>query len=393
MGHSILGIDAALAGLSGDMLVGSLLGLVDSAEEELKNFESYYKTINSQFKSRVEPSMYKDAKGYTLRMEGGGYHIETDDLSQELQKAMKHFNVKPFYAEIGYMALKYLIEGERQIHGDDKVQLHELGTLDTIFDMVSVCYLLQALRIESIQFGQIATGSGSVQTSHGILPVPAPITLHLLQRFSISSTVGPQGGEALTPTGLALLCAMKEHLFLVKNVTWKVHSHGFGVKKWDDRGNYVRVRLGSSTETPSTISMLETHLDDVSGEHLGHTIEMLMELGCNDVSYYPLFMKKNRPGYCLRVLVTSDLVHEASIMIQRLTGSLGIRVTEVNRHLGSRSTKLVKTRYNGTDIEFRLKIGDFGWKIEFEDLRNLSRTLGLTPKELEKELLKNINEV
>ncbi len=389
---NILAIDTSVAGIAGDMFISALFGLIKNKSEVLINItESIEKTSNFQFQIKFEDISYQGFKGRKLVLSGNKQKLTADQLKKILEEALVKLNVHEKYNKIAISSLNLLLEAEENVHSTTKVHLHELGTLDTIIDIIGVCYLLQKLNIESIQISPVAIGQGVIETKHGILPVPAPATNYILEKTGLPTIIGPNG-EACTPTGIALLAAISTHLSHCDTVSWIRSSFGFGHREWTDRGNFLRVRIGEKVAENTKISILETHIDDATGEILGHTMESLMEKGALDVSYYPIFMKKGRPAYCLRVICLKQYTDNMSQEIIKMTGSLGVRILDVQRHVGKRKFEKQKVKINEREVEFTIKYGEYTSKVEFEDIVRISKELNISPNQLQAKLFSVIKE-
>lgn len=387
----ILGIDASMSGFSGDMFIAALSQLVPNSSSLMrevgKKLETYF--LMDKFEVNTITEVYGDFKGLRLEFNNNHFRIH-DNFIEKFYEFVEIFHLPDLYRKFAVDAFEIIISAERDMHHDEKLHLHELGTVDTFFDLLCSAVLLQELNVTSLQISPIATGYGQVKIKHGILPVPAPATLDVLEKYSIPTSKGP-AGEALTPTGISMIASMLQNFQTSFNAVWLKHANGFGNKKWNDRGNFVRVRLGKHVAETTSISVLETNLDDVTGEILGHTVQKLLDEGALDVSYYPIFMKKNRPGYCLRVLVNKNKEEKLIQQIHYLTSTLGIRIFEINRHVGKRRIEEASKEINGTIYQFRVKTSLYGIKIEFDDLIRISEILKKSPKETEYLLMTDLN--
>ncbi|MHA2169483.1 MAG: nickel pincer cofactor biosynthesis protein LarC, partial [Candidatus Kariarchaeaceae archaeon] len=351
----VLAIDASVAGIAGDMLFSSLIGLQEKPSIVLENIEKIISNVsNLDFHLSIVDKVYEGFTGKLLEITGGGQALTSNQLLDILGKCAQDLNLIEPYDKIARSTLDLIFEAERKVHSTTKIHLHELGTLDTIIDIIGCSFLLQQLQITGLLLSEVATGTGSSSSFHGILPVPAPATDYILQQGKIITCLGPQG-EATTPTGAALLVAMTKHLPVVDSVAWERSSMGFGKREWKDRGNFVRTRLGLEAEESTKITIIETHIDDATGEILGNAMDELVNGGALDVSYYPIFMKKGRPAYCLRVLCNDDDTDTMAENIIQLTGSLGVRITKVRRHIGSRSIENVSAHLANQPIDFHVK--------------------------------------
>jgi uncharacterized protein (TIGR00299 family) protein len=283
-----------------------------------------------------------------------------------------------------------IITAEQEIHGEEDIHLHELGTIDTVFDCFTSILLIQQLQITHVISSPVATGQGVVKTAHGILGVPAPATSRIITKYQIPTLQGPVG-EAATPTGVAILASLLNNLPKGENIVWQNEGIGFGKKTWEDRSNILKIRIGKLNFTPGGITLLETNLDDITGEALGSTFDLLIGKGALDVTLIPILMKKNRPGYILRVMCNSNEVNIFSELMMRATGSLGVRVQTIERHLAQRNVETINlnSKQLGGNVEVRLKKG-IRSKIEADDIQRLADLNDLTFLEVEQLLYKEL---
>jgi len=386
----ILGIDASLSGLAGDMMISALMQLDPDGPKIMDIVSKKLETFFAIQNFNVEPieTKFQDFKGIKLKFNKNHVRIE-DDFAEKFSKFVETIDLEPRYKKFVLDTIDIILIAETDLHQKEKLHLHELGTVDTFFDVCTIGLLLQSLKIKNVQISPLATGKGHVKISHGIVPIPAPATLSILEKYSIATVQGPNG-EALTPTGAAIFASLITNFDSTYHATWIKNALGFGNKIWKDRGNFVRLRLGKTVSEASSISVLETNLDDVTGEILGYTVQKLLDVGALDVSYYPIFMKKNRPGYCLRVLVNKNLEDVLIDKIQYLTSTLGIRIFEIKRHVGQRRIKQFTKSIDGRRYTFDVKIGLFGSKVEFDDLIRISESLKMSPKKTEYILMENL---
>ena len=393
MTDTILAIDVSLSGISGDMFLAALINLSDkinSSTEILETIDLFVNQLECKINTKVDIStedIVEDGfKGIHLNLTGFDTRIETPQIDELIQYLLESNSVDAKYMQVAKTMLEILIEAEKKVHSTDHPHLHELGTLDTVLDIALTVILLNNLGIDAIILSPVALGQGIVNTAHGKLHVPAPATTEIMQMYQLMTVPGPQGGEATTPTGMAILASLSTHFPTVNSVIYSHFGRGFGSKKWVDRSNNLRVRLGVSSNTPSLVTILETNIDDVSAEILGYTVEQLIQKGALDVSYYPIFMKKNRPAYCLRVIVRTSEIEFIADEIQKLTGTLGIRVFDISRHIGERTIEEKIIEIDGEKIKYRLKKGKYHSKVEFEDLKLISEKYNIPINQLKMRL-------
>lgn len=389
----ILGIDVSTTGIAGDMFIAGLLNIVQNQNLILSDYLSHLnKVTHSSVMIDVQNTHYLGMEGYQLAITGNETRTSVEDLLANYDKLSESLQLEGVFKDFGKFVLDLLVQTEKRVHSQNDMKLHELGTLDTLIDASLAAFLLQELEIQYVQTSPVATGTGFVRTAHGSLPVPAPATQLIIEEFSIVTVNGSQG-EMTTPTGMAIIAALTSMFLSPQTVIWEAHGLGFGTKTFTDRGNFLRVRLGKTTSQSSTISILETNLDDVSGELLGDAVEDLLSLGALDVNYYPIFMKKNRPGYCLRVLSPNDLEDKLVNAIMKYTGTLGVRIQHLHRHVGSREMSKSTWFVEEWDREVTVSVKKgIRQKIEFSDLKRLASEMDITPLQVEAVLYRYLRE-
>ncbi|MCX8103352.1 MAG: nickel pincer cofactor biosynthesis protein LarC [Candidatus Bipolaricaulota bacterium] len=277
-----------------------------------------------------------------------------------------------------------LAEAEAKIHGvsTDDVHFHELGALDSIFDIVGAAVAIEALRIDRWYASHINVGSGTVETAHGRLPVPAPATLELLKDFPIYSS-GIET-ELVTPTGAAILKALAPSFAMPKARPSQI-GYGAGTKDLSAQPNVLRLLVGDSDtalESDETI-VIETEIDDMNPELFPHVQQKLFEHGAKSVSAQNILMKKGRPGLLIRVLCDAASVDKLCETLFRETTTLGAIYYPVQRKKLARKIVEVHTQYGPV----RVKLGLLGSEIiniapEYEDCKKLAEEKSIALKEI-----------
>ena len=286
---------------------------------------------------------------------------------------------------------------EARVHGTtaDDVHFHEVGALDSIVDVVGVCAGLHALRVRRLVATPVAVGSGTVETSHGALPVPAPATALLL--LGVPVAPGPRRpdgspvGELTTPTGAALVRTLADDFGACPAMTPARIGYGAGTR---DIGspNVCRVIIGEpATTTPELergrIVLLETNLDHLSPEAAAVACEELLAEGALDVWQAPVTMKKGRAAFVLSVICTPEAADSTAERIVALTGTLGVRRIDLPRYVAERTEKTIDTRHG----RVRVKIGPDGAeprvRPSHDDIARIARERGLLYREVADELL------
>ncbi len=380
---TVLGIDPSVSGAAGDMLVSALLPLAKKIDPEIENkIRKILSTeITKDFDFEISNVMMNGFKGSRLVKLEPKMKLTINQLEMYFAKLAEWLKNEKILKE----AWKLIKETEQEVHGKKDIHLHELGSFDTIFDIFVTCFLIETINPEFIQISPVNVGTGTVKTSHGVLPVPPPVTEGILEKTKLP-TIAQGRGELLTPTGAALIGAIQNAFPKTETIVWESSNFGFGTKSLDGRINAVRIRIGKADSPNAKIALLVTNVDDISGEILGNAIEELLNSGAIDVSYIPITTKKNRPGWQIQVIAPLSKTNDLAENLMKLTGSLGVRIQEIARHLGKREIKKIKVEIDGKTFSVRLKKGPYSSKIEFEDLLSLAKRLGKSPLMIQRTL-------
>ena len=269
-----------------------------------------------------------------------------------------------------------LAEAEAALHGcaPEQVHFHELGACDTIADIVGCCIALQRLGIEELHCSALNLGSGTVQTEHGLLPVPAPATAELLKGVPVYSSGIPH--ELVTPTGAALVATLAKSFGPIPPLKIEAVGYGAGSKDLSAVPNVLRVILGETTgaeSSPERLVMLEANVDDMNPQLCGFFAERAFSLGALDVFFSPVQMKKNRPGVLLSVLCRPEQRDAVTELFFEETTTLGVRGHEVFRRALEREWMPVATPYGEVRVKVSRQDGHIqNFSPEFEDCRRLA---------------------
>jgi len=277
---------------------------------------------------------------------------------------------------------------EEQVHGTH-VHFHEVGADDAIADIIGACTALHSLKVDGVAVLPIALGRGVASGSHGTIPIPAPATIEILNLSGLTTMLGDDDVELCTPTGAALLAEFST--ISTKNLgTYTIQAVGYGAGSRDPAGipNVIRALVvettGSSGTIPQdTVDILETTIDDVSGEVIAYAITRFMERGARDASALPVIMKKGRPGFLIRVICTSDKSVELAELMARELGTLGVRcLPAVHRFIAERTVQYVDVEIAGNHRNMPVKIGwlhgeVYSLKAEYDPAQDWARELGM----------------
>jgi hypothetical protein len=382
------------SGASGDMILGSLL--------DLGVKESKIADAIAVFDLELEVQAVNKRGIAAKKVELICKAHEDDGRVGKLQsykdivRRIEHSGLRNEIIQNSLSIFDRIARAEATVHGVEKenVTFHELGALDTIGDVVGSVVALLDLQPDIILSTPISVGSGFVEAEHGLLPVPAPATAEILKHASLLYQGGPyaSASELLTPTGAAILAHFvhRSEPFLPQI---RIEHSGYGAGSRDlPLPNVLRVSLGEFGDLlRDEVEVLETNVDNVTGEVLGNLVEVLMANGAKDVAIVPALMKKGRTGYIIKVMTASHDAARIAYRIMEETGSLGVRVMHVkHRFIADREEKKVKVSIKGVEREVNVKIGKdaqgnvLSVAAEFEDVKRVARELKMPIKEVTK---------
>ena len=277
-----------------------------------------------------------------------------------------------------------LENAERAAHrsADAGGHLHELGTLDTLVDVVGTIVGLEYLEVERVCASPFPMGLGIVRSGHGVLPVPSPATAEIFVMAGAPVMPAPGGaavtGEMVTPTGAAILTVLSE--FEQPEMWIESVGYGLGARDPDEYPNALALWLGDADDPEVTegyapeICLLETNVDDTTGEVLGFAMERLLDYGALDVWFTPIQMKKNRPGTMISAIVNAFEVEKLTMLLMVETSTLGVRVRSISRIEAEREVRTVETSlYGPVQVKVKMIDGDpIAVSPEYEDCRRIA---------------------
>lgn len=383
-------IDCSM-GCAGDMLTAALLELHPDKDDFLSR-------MNAALGGKAVLSASPDSK-CGLRGTHVTVLINGDEEGEKTHHHHEHTSITEIMAFIDSVPLDEAIrenakkvysiiaEAESRVHGHpmENVHFHEVGSLDALADVLSVCALMHELAPERILASEVNVGSGTVRCAHGVLPVPAPATELILRGVPIYS--GKIKSELCTPTGAALL----------KYFVWKfgamptmqIENAGCGTGKKDfECANVVRAFIGETANDGEEIIELACNLDDMTPEELSFAMEELFTLGALDVYFTSIGMKKSRPGVKLTCMCRERQRKQMLECIFKHTTTLGVREYVCKRYELGRSEKTVRTQDGEVRVKTSSGYGAVREKAEYEDLAALARKSGKTIAQIRSEVLK-----
>jgi uncharacterized protein (TIGR00299 family) protein len=382
-------IDPQNSGISGNMVIGALVDQ-EVDPENVTEIMEYYASHFGNVKVNIK-KVKKTGISATF------VDVESHDNAPikyikliELLESIEHPSITEDIIKFSKNVFKTLAEAEASVHGTtiSEVHFHEVGAADAVADIIGASYLFYKLGMnnKTVYGMPVALGGGRIKSMHGILSVPVPATLEILK--NIPTFGGPVNHELTTPTGAALLVNMVDK-FMNYYPFLTEKKIGYGAGKLElTHPNVLRITDGKTAMESDHVTILETNLDNVTGEIMGHIFKVLMKFGARDVSIIPTITKKNRPGNLLRVIsrpLDCDILSEVII---RETGTLGVRVIPyVHRNITSRKIVPVKAIIKGKNVEMNIKVGMIGNEIisvkpEYEDARKVSEESGVPLKDV-----------
>ncbi|HIJ15647.1 MAG TPA: nickel pincer cofactor biosynthesis protein LarC [Methanosphaera sp.] len=387
-------IDPQVSGLAGNMFIGAFIDLGADKEKikdvitnYAKEFGDIQVDINKKSKSGVMTT-FADIQTH----DNSARHFP--DIMNKLDEITKEKysedNTVIKSVELAKKIFKTLADAESEVHGKnlEELHFHEVGCADAVADIVGASYAYHLLNFddEKVYSLPVATGSGCVNTLHGILPVPAPAVLNILK--NIPTIGGEVDTELATPTGSAILVNITDEytssMPLLKNKTI-----GYGSGKKDLKIlNALRIIKADDDSKENVITVLETNIDTLSGEILGGLYDTLLNEGARDVCITPTIMKKNRPGHIVKVITRPENAEHLVNVLMEETGTLGVRMLpHVHRGVAIRENIIHNIKIKDNDEKIRFKIGEINGKVikcspEYDDLKILSDKTGIPVKDL-----------
>jgi uncharacterized protein (TIGR00299 family) protein len=288
----------------------------------------------------------------------------------------------PRVAERALAVFRQLAEVEAALHRRpiDEVHFHEVGGHDAIIDIVGTVAALEVLGVDEVTASPVATGTGTIRAAHGILPNPSPAAVRLLQ--GIPTYGRATGVELTTPTGAALLAALSTSFGPMPAMVVAASGFGGGAGELDELPNCTQVVIGR--HDPAAIGpgqpawVLETNLDDVTGEQLAYAVTAALSAGAFDAWVSPVTMKKGRPGHVLHVLVDATHLERLRHVMHATTGTFGVRAVATERWPAARNLDQVTVE----GMVVRMKVGYGRAKPEFEDVALIATATGVPVHEV-----------
>ena len=374
-------------GAAGDMITAALL---DCGADQ-KTVVSAMKAVVAEPKiSRVTRAGIQALKIDTKALP---VHRTLDEVLEQLDAAAPHVPAPAF--AMARRVFERINTAEEEVHGGH-VHFHEVGADDAIADIVGACTALSTLGVDGIRILPVTLGHGTATGSHGVFPIPAPATAAILRHTNLATISGLHVGELCTPTGAALLAEFQASAGIDGDVpahTIRMIGYGAGTRDPAHAPNVLRAMIVETTADAhglleDTVDILETNVDDVSGEVIAHATARFIEAGARDASATPIVMKKGRPGFLIRVISLPETSVQLAELMATELGTLGIRcVPAVHRFIADRTTEEIEVDIAGIRRKIPVKLGwmhgsVYTLKAEFGPARDFAAEAGLPVREV-----------
>lgn len=405
------------SGISGDMTVGALLDLGADKEELQRQIKTlplggysieisrviksgldccdFHVVLDEEYENHDHDIEYlygHKEHGHEHNHEHGHSHDHNHEHTHHVHRGLHEVleiirssemntGAKKIAEEIFYV----LAEAEAKAHGStiDQVHFHEVGAVDSIVDIAAAAICLDNLAVSEVIVPELYEGRGTVRCAHGILPIPVPAVMNIASAHGITLHLTNTEAELVTPTGAAIVAAVCTTKKLPKG--YRVIASGMGAGKRDyGRVSILRAMLieketvGGFPE--DVIYKLESNIDDCTGEMLGYVMERLFENGARDVSYSPVFMKKNRPAYQINVICSEDKVALMQEILFKETTTIGVRRCKMERSVLKRKIDTVRTSLGDVQVKLCEIDGETVVYPEYESVAALAKEHNLPYK-------------
>ena len=380
-------IDSQVAGIAGDMLMSSL---VDAGANKTKVIEAIFACQNFVKGSRIIEAHFDKvishgfaATQLQMKYKDSVHKHKGTEMCDTLARCCDFIGLEQRAKTFALDSLKKIISAEATIHGQnfDNVHLHEVSSIDTFIDLVGCATALQDLQLfnSKMYSTKVAVGGGLLKFSHGTISNPTSAILEIFKNKLFVLVGGQAEDELTTPTGAAMLVNLAQgSVNYYPGIIPEKIGYGAGTKKFEGFLNVVRLVIGTSgiiTETTKdTVCVVETNIDDASGELVGNLVESLAEVA-KDVTVISGTTKKSRPTYLIRIISENMQLNSVLEVLFNESGTLAARVQEVERFVLPRSILTVPVDINGNALNVHVKIvKDSAGRIknakpEFEDIK------------------------
>ena len=400
----VIVIDPQIAGVSGDMLLSSLIDLGADKNEIIEGIKKSEKFLSNSTIKKIDFKKIQkhgvESTELILEIDENISKRKGIEIKKSILDSVNELNLSIKAKRFAESCINSLISSESKIHGinEDSVHFHEASSIDTLIDIVGVTIACENLKLfeEKIVCLPVSVGGGTVNFSHGTMSNPASAVLQIFKNSNLNIQGSNAKEELTTPTGACILTNLTNNsieYYPSMNIT--AIGYGAGQKDFDAFSNVLKIIQGSENNSgKDRVKILETNIDDISGEILGHLIEKIMDQGAKDVSIYPGITKKGRPTNLVCVICDESIVNIIIDILVLETGTLGIRISDSNRIIVPRTNHSFSLTFDDKSFEVNYKKSSYKgkthFKIEFDDLKNISNSLNKSIVDVEAFLRREI---
>ncbi len=398
----VIVIDPQIAGISGDMLLSALVNLGADKSKIIEGIKTAEKFLDGSEIKKIEFETIKkhgtEATFLVLEIEEKVNERKGIEIKKCIQNSLEKLNLSEKANNFALSSIDTLMKVESKIHGYpiESVHFHEASSIDTVVDIIGSTIALDDLKFfdDQIVTSPVAVGGGTVTFSHGTTSNPANAILEIFRNSNITISGGNVKEELTTPTGASMLVSLtNECSEFYPSLKIKSIGYGAGEKDFEGFSNVLKIVQGEKANNiiRDSVKVLETNVDDVSGEILGNLIEKIMLKGAKDVTISSAITKKGRPTNLVSVICDSNCAEDIMNLLIQETGTLGVRIRTSERFTVPRSIESIPVTIEGQNFTIHYKTANNNlknFKLEFEDVKQISNSLNKSFRETG-ELLKS----
>ena len=401
----VIVIDSQIAGISGDMMLCALVDLGANKSKIIDGIKIAEKNLSGSTITNIDFKKIKkhgiEATELILEINEDVHERKGIEIKKCIESSSDSIGLSEKAKSFAIASIEILMKAESKIHGSplSSVHFHEASSIDTVIDIIGTAIALDDLKFfdDEIMATSVAVGGGTITFSHGTTSNPASAILEIFANSNMTIFGGQVKEELATPTGASMLVSLaKTCSEFYPKMKIKSIGYGAGKKNFDGFSNVLKIVQGEKTSNleRDSVKILETNLDDVSGEVLGNMLEKIMNAGAKDVTISSAITKKGRPTNLVSIICDSASMNGILDLLISETGTLGIRVRTSERYIVPRSTIDIPIIIDGKKFTVSCKItreNDFikNFKVESEDIKNIANSLNLPFKKTQ-ELIQTI---
>ena len=391
----VIVIDPQIAGISGDMLLSALVNLGANKSKIIDGIKTAEKFLDGSEIKKIDFESVKkhgtEATTLVLEVDEKVHERKGTEIKKCIQDSIEKLTLSEKAKNFAISSIDVLMQAESKIHGYPlmSVHFHEASSIDTVVDIIGTAIALDDLKFfdDHIVTSPVAVGGGTVTFSHGTTSNPASGILEIFRNSNIIICGGNVKEELTTPTGASLLVSLtNECSEFYPSLKVKLIGYGAGKKDFEGFSNVLKIVQGVEANIliKDSVKVLETNVDDVTGEILGNLIENIMSKGAKDVTISYAITKKGRPTNLISVICDSNSVHDIMNLLISETGTLGVRIRTSERFTVPRSLESIPVTIDGQNFTVHYKTANKSsknFKIEFDDVKQISNLLNKSFRE------------